>query len=193
MTIDTAMVDKVLARMEFVPVLVDTARGEFANIHQLYQVMPLMADYADHFWDDSVDARKEYGTWLQLVMEFIEACDGWFYIASLDGEPQSVVWVNDFAFIGRTAHTCWMGGATRRKADPVISQACMRWMLQRVFEQTDVYIVRALMDEDNRAARMACWRGGFSHPETLRAYRIKRGRERTGIIMSITRPEFDAR
>lgn len=162
------------------------------NIHLLQKVLPVMEQYADLLDDDSTNPKTNYGEWLDTVLEFIEDIAPWFYVVTADGEPKGAVWATNWQSYGRDFHAVEVGGVALRKINPIISREAMRNLVDRVFNETGVAIIRAEYDQRNRAVSWILNELGFNTPEPRRCYRIRNGEAITGTIKSITRTEWES-
>lgn len=176
---------KVQARLSFKKVNRNT------NLHLFSDLMPMIEQYSHIFDDDTVDKNKNYDEWLDVVLDFIDSVDPWFYAVLLDGKPEGVMWATAWESYGSKHHSVEYGGLCNREIDPFISNIAAYLFLDGIFKKTGVHIIRGEFAETNRAVSLFLKRLGFSNPEKRRAFQIKQGREITGTILSITRPEWE--
>lgn len=175
--------------IQFVPVYYD---GTFKNIHLLYKMLPVLEDYADIFEDDSASPAKNYDEWLDVILNFIKDVTPWFLMVLVDNEPRGAVWVSAWEMTGNKVHGVEIGGLAARGVNPLISSATLQMFTQKLFDETDVYIVRAEFSNGNKSVKRILQRVGYSHLEERRCLKIKGGQEISGHYLSVTRPEWEA-
>jgi RimJ/RimL family protein N-acetyltransferase len=180
--------DKIeLASIDFNPDV-----GWYQNVHLLLKVLPIMEGYPDNFRVDGYPHPKDdSGNWMTFVMSSIQEAAPWFFAVLADDEVIGACWAHDWEGPQEQRHSVMMGGVSRRGVDPDVTRTWVRMLCGKIFEETGAYIIRAACEESNRASRIAMIRAGFSHQEQRRAWILKDGAEITGIIMSITRSEFE--
>lgn len=161
------------------------------NLHLLVAVLPVMEQYADLLDDDSTNPKENYGEWLDTVLEFIDGIAPWFFVVTQDGVPKGAVWGTNWHSFGKSFHAVEVGGVALRKIHPDISRRAMKELVGRIFNETDVVIVRAEYDHRNRAVSWILNELGFTNPEPRRCYRVRNGEAITGTIKSITRTEWE--
>jgi hypothetical protein len=177
---------KILNRISFLPV------SRQKNINLIIQLLPMLEQYADIFDDDTVSLAKDYGGWLDVVLDFVDGVSPWFCAVLLDGKPQGVMWATGWESFGAKHHAVEYGGLCNRGIDPLFSNVAACAFIGQIFSKTDVYIVRSEFAQENRAVDWCLRRVGFGNPEVRRAWKISKGKEITGKILSITRPEWEA-
>jgi hypothetical protein len=184
-------IKKLLQSISFEPVWFNPETGTFQNIHLLFQMLPVLEQYADIFGNDYISLEQDYNEWLDSVMGFIQQVAPYFFVALEDGQPTWLVWASNWESFKQHAHSVEIGGLAKRGVLPLKTKVMTYCLLDMLFETTDVNIVRAECEESNRAVRLSLMRTGFSHPEKRRCIKVKNGQEVTGIILSMTRSEWE--
>lgn len=176
--------------LEFEPVVLDNENGFIQNIHLFEKLLPVLEQYSDVFDDDSAPKLENYSQWLGYHLEFLKSVAPWVFVVMIDGEPQGLLWAINWGSNGLKTHSVEISGIANRKVNPEWTVAALKKLVDIIFNSTEVYIIRSSYTSNNRAAGWAVSRAGLSHPEEQRVCMIKNGQELTGIIKSITRPEW---
>lgn len=178
--------------IEFVPIIINAETGHFENLNLFQELLPILEETSHIFGDDSMPKVENYNEWLQCTIEFAQDAAPWIFAVLVEGKLQGLMWAINWSGNGPRIHCVQISGVNKRKTSMAMTTQAIKEFLKFIFEQTEVYIIRGEYTQDNRAAGLALGRAGFSHPETERATMIRNGQEVTGIIKSITRPEWEA-
>lgn len=177
--------------IEFVPIIINAETGRFQNLNLFQELLPILEETSHIFGDDSIPKVENYHEWLQYHIGFVQNAAPWIFAVLVDGKPQGFCWAINWAGNGPGVHSVQISGANRRKTPVAVTTQTIKMLVDLIFQQTEVYIIRGGYTQDNRAAGLALGRAGFSHPETERATMTRSGQEITGIIKSLTRPEWE--
>ena len=148
--------------------------------------------YQDHFMRDGIPDPSNYSEWLSMILKFIHHKSPWFFAVTVNDELQGCLWVNNWETQGENYYSCEFSGFAFPDVNPASTCKAIQLLTSTIFRETTVFIARTVSKEGNRAAQIAARRAGYSHPESMRAWQVRGGEPITGIISSITRPEFEA-
>lgn len=178
--------------VELISLEINPVTGMFKNVHLYGALLPTIEEFSDIFGDDTLPSVANYNEWIQFEMDFIKDVTPWAFIVLVNGQPQGLCWLTSWWAPGKSYHSVDIGGLAKRGTSLEVTKKTIHALLDKAFNETDVYIVRSNCAKSNRAASIAMIRAGFSHPEPMRAFMVKKGVEIDGIIRSITRPEWEA-
>jgi hypothetical protein len=179
-------------KVELLPFEVNPETGFFENVHLFSELLPTIEEFSHIFGDDSLPDVSNYNEWLSYQLGFVKEISPWIFIVMVDDKPQGLCWALNWGQNGARFHDVQISGLAKRKTPLSVTTKTIHALLQKIFKETDVYIVRSSFGINNRAASLAMIRAGLSNPEPQRAWMYKDGIEIAGIIRSITRPEWEA-
>lgn len=191
-TIDNLQKETKEYEIHFSPIVIDKETEHFENVHLFEKLLPSLEGYADVFAYDYSAQIDDYSSWLDGHLKFAESIAPWLFAVMVNGEAMGLIWAYNWESNLKGDFSVEVGGMAMRETPGGVTEKTIRQFVKALFEETSVYIVRGDCAFDNRAARWAMMRSGMSHPETRRAWKIKGGSEITGIIYSVTRPEWEA-
>lgn len=177
--------------IEFLPVVSHHSKGLYENVHLLIDILNEYEKYSDIFEDDWAIPKDDYEAWLTEKLQCINALYPWFFAVTNEGQFVGWLWADQWQGSPAKAYSCNVGVVAKRKTKISENHQIFRLFLDKLFQETPVYIIHF----ETSATNKACIRGmkslGIKHLETKRAWRVHQGQEVTGIIGSITRPEFE--
>lgn len=173
--------------IEFVPLVIDIEDGETLNGLVFEKLLAVLEEYSDHFGDDFTPKLDDYASWLKMYIDFAYYAAPWIYGVLLDSKPVGLIWACEWE---STGYCCKIGGFAKRGTPIEVTKQTIQKLVGSIFDNSPAYIIRAECAATNRPARLAMRRAGFSSPEMQRAWKLVNGHEVTGIIKSITRPEW---
>lgn len=178
--------------ISFVPISANPETGVFHNVDILNKLLPVMEGYRQYLDDDyTPDNEADYSSWLENKIEFVNSVYPWIVAVNVGEELSGCLWVSSWFSFNDTPYEAVVGGFAFPGVDPSHTKEAIQKFVAEIFTGTTVDIIRTETDEDNRAARIAMMRAGFKYPEPRRWVRKLNGKAVNGIILSITRDEFE--
>lgn len=178
-----------LGDFELHRVIADSQRQVYEGVEYLPDLLNLMLQNDDIFHDDRLPVKEDYSAWLDHQLAYMNDCYPWFFVVVKDGVFRSAIWAHSWTMFGERYHSVEIGAVSKRKISMSENSQTLRLFSDFLFTESKVSLLRAYCDKDNRAARLALLRGGFSHPQALRAHKMKDGNYIDAIGFSLTREE----
>ena len=129
--------------------------------------------------------------WYEAILEYINQVYPWFFAVTLNHNVIGVIWAENWNGFREHHYSVEIGGIAKRDIPVMVTYTSLQLFLKKLFDETEIYIMRGICDVNNRAAKLCFWRSGFSHPEHRRAWKLFQGKAVEGSVFSITRPEFE--
>lgn len=177
--------------IEFLPVCSNHSKGIYENVNYLVPILTEYEKYTHIFEDDWWIPPSDYEGWISEKMQCVNALYPWFFAVTYKGEFVGWVWADKWQGSPSKPYSCSVSVVAKRKTNISENSRIFRKFLEKIFTETSVYIIRFETSSKNKACLWGMKRMGFKHFDECRAWQVVNGQEVTGIIGSMTKPEFE--